>query len=127
MRRGSRRRYRFIAIRFQADEDCNQRIIVGVLRREPALDIQISRAAGLLGLPDRDVLAVAARERRILISHDRDTMPSHFERFVREMTSPGLLVVSQKLAVRDAIEQILLVWSVSDAGEWRNCVGFLPF
>jgi hypothetical protein len=78
-------------------------------------------------LPDRDVLAVAARERRILISHDRDTMPSHFERFVREMTSPGLLVVSQKLAVRDAIEQILLVWSVSDAGEWRNCVGFLPF
>ena len=113
--------------RFQADEDFNQKIIAGLLRREPAVDIQTSKAAGLLGLPDPDVLASAAREGRILLSHDRDTMPAHFERFVRDASSPGLLIVSQTLAVREAIEQLLLVWSASDAEEWRDWIGFLPF
>lgn len=111
--------------RFQADEDFNQKIIAGLLR--PSVDIQTSKAAGLLGLPDADVLASAAREGRILLSHDRDTMPAHFERFVRGAASPGLLIVSQRLAVREAIEQVLLVWSASDAEEWRDRIGFLPF
>ena len=113
--------------RFQTDEDFNQKIVAGLLRREPTVDIQTSRAAGLLGLPDPDVLAVAAREGRILLSHDRDTMPAHFERFIRGTASPGVLIVSQRLAVREAIEQILLVWTASGIEEWRNRIGFLPF
>src|SRR5437879_3487146 len=96
--------------RFQADENLNAKIISGLLRREPSLDFQSARAAKILGLSDPDVLSIAARDGRILVSHDRETMPAHFSRFIAESTVAGLLLVSQNLDIRESIEQILLVW-----------------
>jgi hypothetical protein len=112
---------------FQADENLNAKIIAGLLRREPSLDFQTAKAANLLGLEDLEVLTAAARDGRILVSHDRETMPAHFSRFIAESTSAGLLIVSQKLDIRDAIEQILIVWAASEAHEWSNRIGYLPF
>ncbi len=91
------------------------------------MDFQTAKAADLLGLGDLEVLTVAARDGRILVSHDRETMPAHFSRFVAESTSSGLLIVSQKLAIREAIEQILLVWVATEAEEWSDRIGYLPF
>jgi hypothetical protein len=54
-------------------------------------------------------------------------MPAHFARFITESTSAGLLIVSQNMEIREAIEQILLVWEASEAEEWSNRIGFLPF
>lgn len=109
-----------------ADENFNAKIIVGLLRWEPSVDFQTAKQAGILGLADREVFAVAARERRLLVSHDRETMPGHFSRFIAESASAGVLIVSQNLPIREAIEEILLVWSASEADEWRNRIGFLP-
>jgi hypothetical protein len=50
----------------------------GVLRREPSLDFLTAQAAGLRALKDLDVLALAAEQQRVLISHDVGTMPAHF-------------------------------------------------
>jgi hypothetical protein len=52
---------------------------------------------------------------------------AHFSRFIAESTSAGLLIVSQKVDVREAIVQILLVWAASEAPEWSNRIGYLPF
>jgi predicted nuclease of predicted toxin-antitoxin system len=71
-----------------------------------------------VGITDPEVLAIAARDTRILVSHDRETMPAHFRRFIVESTSAGLLIVSQNRDIREAIEQILLVWAVSEDDEW---------
>lgn len=113
--------------RFQADEDFNSKIIAGLLRREPAINFQTAKTAGLLGLPDPDVLAMTAREGRILVSHDRETMPTHFSRFIHDSPSPGLLIVAQRADLGEVIEQILLLWACTDADEWTNRVGYLPF
>lgn len=113
--------------RFQADEDFNAKIIAGLRRREPSIDIQTARDAGILGLNDPQVLAVAAGEGRILISHDRETMPAHFKIFASGSDSAGLIVVSQTVEVREVIQQMrLLVWSATDALEWQNRIGFIP-
>ena len=112
--------------RFLADENFNVKIIAGLLRREPSIDFQTAKAAGILGVPDQEVLATAAREGRILVSHDRETMPAHFNRYIGDSTSAGVLIVSQNIAIREAIEEILLVWAASDADEWGNRLGFLP-
>lgn len=74
-------------VRFQADADLNEDIVTGMLRREP------TATAGLRLLSDLDVLTLAAREGRVLVSHDR-TMPRTFAGFVRTNVSPGLLIVS---------------------------------
>ena len=62
-------------VQFQADANLNQIILLAVRRREPALDFQTAVAAGLPGVNDPEVLARAAREGRILVTHDRKTMP----------------------------------------------------
>jgi hypothetical protein len=90
--------------RFQADEDLNLKIIAGVLRREPSVDFRTAKAANTLGLKDREVLAAAARDGRILVSHDRETMPAHFAGFIAPSTSAGLLIVSQNLEIGETIE-----------------------
>jgi hypothetical protein len=49
-----------LKVRFQADDDPNENIIIGLERREPAMDFQTAADAGLHGLSDFGVLALAA-------------------------------------------------------------------
>lgn len=112
--------------RFQADADLNRHVIAAVKRREPTVDFQTAQEAGLSGLDDPVVLALAASEGRLLVSHDRQTMPWHFGEFIQQQTSPGLLIVSQHLPVSQAADDLLLIWFASEAEEWINQIGFLP-
>jgi hypothetical protein len=113
-------------VRFQADADLNEEIVAGVMRREPAIDFQTAEEAGLRGLSDPDVLARAAAEHRILVTHDRRTMPSHFADFIVHHTSPGVLIISQQLSGRTAIEELLVIWEASESQEWTNLIVELP-
>ena len=113
-------------IRFQADEDLNEDIVTGLVRREPAIDFQTASVARIRGHSDEQVLRLAASQGRIVVSHDRKTMPQHFGRFVESQTSPGLIIVSQRADVLTAIQDLLIIWSASDAEEWVNCLGVVP-
>ena len=112
--------------RFLADADLNQKIVLGLLRREPAIDFQTARQAGVIGRPDLEVLAIAARENRILISHDRHSMPRHFAHFIEAQSSPGLILVSQEIDIGAAIEDLLIIWVASVHGEWTGRIGYVP-
>lgn len=98
----------------------------GVLRRQPDLDFQSSAAAGLQGKKDREVLAIAAKEGRILVTHDRKTMPAEFGKFVLSQIGAGVLIISQNLSINEAIEAIILVWEASTAEEWMNQMMSIP-
>jgi hypothetical protein len=50
----------------------------------------------LKGLPDREVLALAARDGRILVTHDSGTMPRHFGEFVESERSAGVIIVPRR-------------------------------
>jgi predicted nuclease of predicted toxin-antitoxin system len=65
-------------VRFLADADLNRAIVTGLLRREPAVDFLSAQEAGLRGMNDAAVLALAAQQKRVLVSHDVGTMPAHF-------------------------------------------------
>ena len=113
--------------RFQADADLNQRIVSGLRRREPSIDFQDAHQGGLIGLADPEVLKVVSGLGRILVTHDRKTMPDHWAAFVESHTTPGLIVISQDLDVGAAIEYLLLIWAASEAEEWHNSILFVPF
>jgi hypothetical protein len=82
-------------LRFQADADLNQLILHAVIRREPALDFQTAAAAGLAGLRDPAVLTLAARDGRVLVTHDQnDAKP--FAAFSYGNKS-GVLIIPQRL------------------------------
>jgi predicted nuclease of predicted toxin-antitoxin system len=113
-------------VRFQADADLNEDIVAGVVRREPIIDFQTADEANLRGLPDAQVLALAAQENRILVTHDRRTMPRHFADFIGNQKSFGVMIIAQKVNVNVAIEELLLIWAASDAEEWLNLIVDLP-
>jgi predicted nuclease of predicted toxin-antitoxin system len=113
-------------IRFQADAHFNQNIVRALRRRQPAIDFQTADAAGLRGLADQEVLTIAARDNRILISHDRQTMPQHFAKFLTIQHSPGVFILSQYLPISQAVEELLMFWEASEAEEWIDTILALP-
>lgn len=113
-------------IRYQADADLNEDIVTGVQRRAPEIDFQTAHEAQLAHAPDPKVLARAAREGRILVTHDRRTMPTHFGRFVESRDSPGITVISQNAELLRVIEELILIWSISEAEEYANSICTLP-
>lgn len=113
-------------LRFQADEDLNQTIVLAIARREPGIDFQTATQAGLKGLKDPEVLVLAAETDRVLVTHDVKTMPSHFARFLQSATSPGVLLVPQHLPIATVVEEILLLWSATEPSEWTNRIVWLP-
>lgn len=69
-------------VRFQADADLKQAIVTGAVRRQPNLDFQSANAAELEGKKDSEVLQIAAQDGRVLVTHDRKTMPTEFGTFI---------------------------------------------
>ena len=49
----------------------------------------------MIGRLDPEVLSIAADLDRILVTHDRKTMPRHFSRFLETRSALGLIVLSQ--------------------------------
>jgi hypothetical protein len=113
-------------VRLLADADLTYSIVAALKRREPGVDFLTASAAGLEGLPGSEVLEVAARQGRVLVTHDRRRMPRHFGEFIREKTSPGVFVISQRHPPAQAAEELLLIWSATEAEEWENRICSLP-
>ena len=102
-----------MSIRFQADNDLKRIIVDATLRREPGIDFQTAQAARLDDLDDEAVLRFAASQSRILVSHDKRTMPNDTCLFVSSGdTSPGiLLVIPQNAPIREVVETLILIWA----------------
>jgi hypothetical protein len=92
-----------VTVRFLADED---------------LDAGIVEGCGFVSHPsdvvdgDAVLLDLAAAPDRILVSHDRRTMTRHF---------------LDRLVAGKPVAGLFIVWSASQAEEWRNQIAYLPF
>ena len=117
-----------MSIRFQADNDLKRIIVDATLRREPSIDFQTAQAARLDDLDDEAVLRLAASQSRILVSHDKRTMPRALASFIASGgTSPGvLLVIPQSAPIRDVVEALILIWADERADDWRNLIAKIP-
>lgn len=110
-----------------ADENFNNDVVRGLLRRNPQLDILRIQDVGLSGARDEVVLDWGARERRVLLTHDVTTLTRHaHERIKAGLPMPGIFAVSRAVAVGQAIEDILLLAELSLPGEWEGQIRYLP-
>ena len=114
-------------IRFQADADLKHAIVAGVWRRAATVDFRRAESVRLAGLADPAVLAAAAEDNRVLVSHDVNTMEGHFREFIKHQTSPGLVLIPQKrISIGEAIENLLLLWEVLEAADLENRICLVP-
>jgi predicted nuclease of predicted toxin-antitoxin system len=114
-------------LRLASDADFNGDVLRGLLRRRPDLDIVRAQDVGLRTAEDPAILAWAATEGRILLTHDRSTMPDFaYERVRAGLPMPGVFVIRNKPPLGEMIEEILLVTECSSQEEWKDRVEFLP-
>ena len=114
-------------LRFQADADLKYAIVKAVRQREPSIDFASAAESGLENMNDPELLERAAREGRIVVSHDRRTMLAHFRaRLEAGKPSPDLFVVSQGAPLGPVVSAIVVAWAASEPLEWRDQVHHLP-
>jgi predicted nuclease of predicted toxin-antitoxin system len=114
-------------LRFLCDQNFNHDILRGLLLRRPDLDIIRVQDVGLEEAEDPDVLAWAAGQDRIVLTHDRTTFPDHaYDRVRAGDPMPGVFVIHDRLSVGRAIEELLVTTECSEAAEWINRVLYLP-
>ena len=110
-------------LRLLSDENFNGEIVRGLLRAQPGLDLVRVQDVGLLSADDPSILDWAADNARILLTHDRATMPAcAYNRASNQEPMPGIFVVDDRAALGPTIDDILLFALCSEDGEWEGQV-----
>jgi hypothetical protein len=91
-------------IRWLADENFNNDILRALFRVNPELDIVRVQDVGLRGTGDEELLAWAADQNRVLLTHDVSTITAYaYRRALKGEPMPGVFEVSRRVTVRSAI------------------------
>lgn len=114
-------------LRLLADENFNGDIVRGLLLRRPDLDLVRVQDVGLRNAEDPDILAWAADNNRIVLTHDRATMADFaYERVVAGEPMPGVFVINDRFPIGAAIHEIVLMIECSEQSEWSGRVAHIP-
>jgi hypothetical protein len=114
-------------LRLLADANFNGDIVRGLLRIQPTFEIIRVQDVGLADAPDPDILAWAAVNDWLVLTHDRSTMPDHaFARVVAGDMMRGVFVLNDRMRVGEAISELLLMDECSEQAEWIGRVVYLP-
>ena len=114
-------------LRLLADENLDNDILRGVLRRKPDAEIARVQDVGLRGADDPTILEWAASENRVLLTHDVETMTDYaYQRVKAGLPMPGVFEISQDAAMGEVIDDILLLLECSLPDEWEGQVRYIP-
>jgi len=114
-------------LRLLIDQNFNQIILRGLRQRIPALDAITAHQAGLSDAEDPDLLAWAAEEGRLLITHDHRTMRDHVaDRLAAGEHIAGVVIVSRKLPFGRVIHDLEVIVMCSSEDDWRDVLRHLP-
>ena len=114
-------------LRLISDENFHGDIVRGLHRRLPALDIIRVQDAGLSGIDDPSLLTFAFEQNRILLTHDRTTIPQFvIDRFRAGESAAGIFVVDDRASIGRLIDELALVIQCSGQDEWQNRLLYFP-
>lgn len=114
-------------LRFLSDENFNGDIVRGLLRRCSDLDLVRIQDVGLDGASDPDILDWAGKNNRILLTHDRATIPNFaYDRVKTGESMPGVFVINDHFPIKQAINELFLINTCTEQEEWNGLVVYLP-
>jgi len=114
-------------IKLLADENFDGDILRALVRRMPILDVVRVQDVGLIQTPDSTILAWAAAEDRILLTHDRDTVPGFaYDRVRSGQSMPGVFLVSDQMPRGQAIDELLLAVECYTSDDCKDLVRHFP-
>ncbi len=112
---------------FLSDENFNGDIIRGLFLRQPNLDLLRVQDVGLQEVDDPIILEWAVINNRILLTHDRATMPDFaYERLNKGKDMAGMFVINDRMPTRQVIDELILLVDCSEQTEWKDVILYLP-
>jgi hypothetical protein len=112
---------------FITDVNFNGKIARGLLRKEPSLSVVRFQDVGPQNATDPEVLDRAAKEGRVLLTHDRKTMPNFaYARVAGGEKMPGVIVVNDRMPIGRAIDEILSYVRRDPPADLENLVMYVP-
>ena len=112
--------------RFLTDENFSGRILQGLLRRRPELNIVRVQDVNLRNTDDRIILEWASQANRVLLTHDVSTITMFAEeRITSGLTTAGIVVVIDDAPIGRVIDDLLFLADYN-VGEWENTMWFVP-
>lgn len=114
-------------LKFLADENFDNTILRGLRRRKSDIDCVRVQDVQLSGADDPTVLAWAAQEERVLLTHDVATITRYaYERIAQGQPMPGVIEVRTDASVGQVIEDILIILECLTTGELDGQILYLP-
>jgi hypothetical protein len=114
-------------MRLAADENFHGTTLKQLHKRLPVLDIVRVQDTEMYQQPDPIVLGWAARENRIILTHDVHTLVGDaYERINKNLPMPGVIFVPDKFPIGKALEDLEYVLSVGEPEDFENHVIFIP-
>lgn len=117
-------------VRFLLDENVSPRLQTGVWRHTPAIDVLRvgDPGAPALGTLDPAILHSLDQTQRLLITHNRVSMPEHLQaHHAAGAHHWGLVWIRPQAQMSELIESVVLIWNASEAEEWVDQLAWLPF
>ena len=110
-----------------ADENLDANIVRGVLRRLPGMDVVRVQDVGLTGADDPTVLAWAAEQGRVLVTHDAETVTRYaFERVDADLPMPGVIEIAASAPIGKPVEDLTLILACLGHGDLDCQLLFIP-
>jgi len=114
-------------LRLLADENFNGRILRALRRQVPDLDLVRVQDTQLAGAHDPALLQFAADEKRILLTHDQETLVGHAWQRVRSgIAMPGVVVARTDRPIGQVIADLELLVTAGRPEDTDQRILFLP-
>lgn len=114
-------------LRLLADENLDGNIVRGLLRRLPATDLVRVQEVLRPGLSDPEILAWAAIEHRVVVTHDVATMTRFaYERVEAGLTMPGVIEIVHSTTIGQAVDELVFVVQYHHEADMEGQVLYLP-
>lgn len=115
-------------LRFVADQNFDGRIIKGLRARIPEVDLKTALEEGVHTLADPELLRWTAEQNRVLLTHDKRTIPD----FVRDLVTagrelPGVILIDMNAPLGKALDDLEVAVGCGQPEDFRNTVYRLPF
>lgn len=113
-----------MAAKFLVDENLMRRVVQGILRRNPEIDILRVQQVGLSGIGDPKILEWAAQEGRVVLTRDFKTVPKFaYERLAAGLPMAGVIAIDNSKALMGQIIEDILILAEFEA----DCIGQIRY
>ncbi len=118
-----------MSIQYLIDENVAPFYKQQLLKRNAEIDVY---AVGDPGCPSRgtldpEILFWCEENHCILVTNNRASMPPHLAaHLVQGHHIPGILILNERMSIRDAIDELLLIAEEGIASAYEDSITFLP-